>query len=899
ANLDAKAARCLAERLAHPVVEQVAVYRSDAPPADRWSRAFMPSAATNRTVETVLIVGLDDDALVALSRVRLLALPLEDLRAVQEHFAACGRDPTDVELETIAQTWSEHCAHRTFKATIRHREPGAEEVEIRGLLKTFIVAATETVDRPWVRSAFTDNAGIVAFDRRHDLSFKVETHNHPSAIEPFGGANTGVGGVVRDILGVSADPIANTDILCFGPPGPPPADLPPGALPPDRVRAGVVAGIADYGNKMGIPTVNGAVLFDPGYAANPLVFCGTVGLAPRDANPTLSQPGDLVVTAGGRVGRDGIHGATFSSEVIEAGTTAGLGSVVQIGDPIVEKRLADALPLVRDLGLYSAITDCGAGGLSSAVGEMASELGAEIELSTVPLKYAGLRPWEIWLSEAQERLVFAVPPAHWERFAAVMAAEGVEATAIGRFTGESRLVVRSAGQVVADLDCRFLHAGMPVRQLRSEWSGPPPETLAPPPPIETGADLTPWLERLLVNPNVASKESIVRRYDHEVQGRTVGKPFVGPLDLGPADAAVLRPVATSRRGVAVGCGINPRFGLIDPYAMAMLAVDEALRNVVAVGADPNRTAILDNFCWGDPTQPDRLGGLVRAARGCHDAAVGFRVPFVSGKDSLFNEYRDAAGVSRPIPGTLLISALGIVPDVCRAVSMELKAPGNLLYLVGETADDLGGSLFWHLQGRLGATAPVVRPRAGRALFNALHRTIRAGLVRACHDLSEGGLAVAAAEMAIASGFGVEIDRDLDRTRDRDESPQGFAGESSASAGKLPLSRAPGEGVGGEGSPTATTRPATALGPRRARTGGAAPSDEAWLFAESPTRFLIEVARDDAEAFERSLGRQPTIRIGRVTEEPRLRIHGDAGLVVNADVDDLRRIWREPLMGASA
>jgi phosphoribosylformylglycinamidine synthase len=407
----------------------------------------MPSTATNGEVETVLIRGLDDEALQTLSRARLLALPLEDLRAVRTHFAGLDRDPTDVELETIAQTWSEHCAHRTFKATIRHREPGTEEIEIRGLLKTFIVAATETVNRPWVRSAFKDNAGIVAFDRRLDLSFKVETHNHPSAIEPFGGANTGVGGVVRDILGVSAEPIANTDVLCFGPPGPPAADLPTGALPPDRVREGVVAGIADYGNKMGIPTVNGAVLFDPGYAANPLVFCGTVGLAPRGANPTMPRPEDLIVTAGGGVGRDGIHGATFSSEVIEAGSTASLGSVVQIGNPIVEKRLADALPLVRDLGLYSAITDCGAGGLSSAVGEMASELGAEVELSSVPLKYDGLRPWEIWLSRRRNGWSSQVPPAHWSRFSAVMTAEGVEATAIGRFTGDGRLVVRHEGRV--------------------------------------------------------------------------------------------------------------------------------------------------------------------------------------------------------------------------------------------------------------------------------------------------------------------------------------------------------------------------------------------------------------------------------------------------------------------
>ncbi|MGH2618164.1 MAG: phosphoribosylformylglycinamidine synthase subunit PurL, partial [Thermomicrobiales bacterium] len=631
---------------------------------------------------------------------------------------------------------------------------------------------------PWVLSAFRDNAGVIAFDRDHEISFKVETHNHPSALEPFGGANTGVGGVVRDVLGVSAEPIANTDVLCFGPLNSPAETLPPGTLAPDRVYDGVVAGIADYGNKMGIPTVNGATLFDPGYVANPLVFCGTVGLAPRGCRPTQPHVGDLIVVAGGRAGRDGIHGATFSSDVL--GTShAELGSVVQIGDPIVEKRLADALPRARDLGLYSAITDCGAGGLSSAVGEMASELGADVELARVPLKYDGLRPWEIWLSEAQERMVLAVPPANWPALQEVFAAEGVEATAIGRFTGDGQLRVRYEGAVVADLDCAFLHKGMPIRNLESVWCAP---TLTPLPPSpcaqsEGGKaplpsqwergwgegihDLTQLLHRALADPNVASKEPIVRHYDHEVQGRTVGKPFVGPEDIGPADAAVLRPVARSWRGIAVGCGINPWYGEIDPYAMALLAVDEALRNIVAVGADPARTALLDNFCWGNPTLPDRLGGLVRAAQGCHDAAVAFRVPFISGKDSLFNEYRLADGVSYPIPGTLLISAIGIVPDIRHAMSMHLKRPGNLVYLVGLTGDDLGGSLALRLAGKRGDRAPVVSLASARRTCTTIYRAIRKGLVQSCHDLSEGGLAVAAAEMAIAGGLGMELDlRDM-------------------------------------------------------------------------------------------------------------------------------------------
>jgi phosphoribosylformylglycinamidine synthase II len=836
--LDPATIAAAARRLAHAVVESVAWRSASCPPDEAWWRgAFMPEAQPDPSVETVAIRELDADQLQALSARRLLSLPREDMAAISDHYEELGRDPTDVELETIAQTWSEHCAHRTFKATILHREPGAEEREIRGLLQTFIMAATESVNRPWVLSAFRDNAGVIAFNRDHEISFKVETHNHPSALEPFGGANTGVGGVVRDVLGVSAEPIANTDVLCFGSLDTPASALPAGTLPPEDVYGGVVAGIADYGNKMGIPTVNGATLFAAGYVANPLVFCGTVGLAPRNRRPTEPGIGDLIVVAGGRAGRDGIHGATFSSDVLGA-SHAELGSVVQIGDPIVEKRLADALPKARDLGLYTAITDCGAGGLSSAVGEMASDLGAEVELARVPLKYDGLRPWEIWLSEAQERMVLAVPPEHWPTLQAVFAGEGVEATAIGHFTGDGQLRVRYDGQIVADLNCDFLHGGMPLRRLESVWEPSPCADL--PTSISSDSDLSCLLERALADPTVASKEAIVRQYDHEVQGRTVGKPFVGPLDIGPADAAVLRPVAGSWRGVAVGCGINPWYGEIDPYAMALLAVDEALRNVVAVGADPARTAILDNFCWGNPNLPDRLGGLVRAAQGCHDAAVAFRVPFISGKDSLFNEYRLADGTTHPIPGTLLISAVGIVPDIRGAMSMHLKRIGNRVYIVGMTGDDLGGSLAQRLEGQRGGQAPIVHLKFARQTLGAVHRAIRKGFVQTCHDLSEGGLAVAAAEMAIAGGLGLEID----------------------------LAEMP---VADDALPDATR-----------------------LFAESPTRFLVEVADDDAAAFETLLRRTPRAKIGHVLEEPRFRVLSAGQLVVDRGLAELQARWQTPL-----
>ena len=723
-------------------------------------------------------------------------------------------------------------------------------------------------------SAFRDNAGVIAFDRGHEISFKVETHNHPSALEPFGGANTGVGGVVRDVLGVSAEPIANTDVLCFGPLDSPAAALPPGTLAPRRMYDGVVAGIADYGNKMGIPTVNGATLFAPGYVANPLVFCGTVGLAPRGRRPTEPRAGDLIVVAGGRAGRDGIHGATFSSDVLGA-SHAELGSVVQIGDPIVEKRLADALPRARDRGLYTAITDCGAGGLSSAVGEMASELGADVELARVPLKYDGLRPWEIWLSEAQERMVLAVPPQGWPALQEIFAEDGVEATAIGHFTGDGHLRVRYAGTVVADLDCAFLHHGMPLRQLESAWSPPESNDAAHHP--ET--DLTRLLHRALADPNVASKESIVRHYDHEVQGRTVGKPFVGPFDIGPADAAIVRPLARSWRGVAVGCGINPWYGELDPYAMALLAIDEALRNVVAVGGDPARSALLDNFCWGNPTLPDRLGGLVRAARGCHDAAVAFRVPFISGKDSLFNEYRLADGTSQPIPGTLLISAIAIVPDIRRAVSMHLKRPGNLLYQVGLTGDDLGGSLALRLDGKRGTRAPVVDLATARRTFMAVHRAMRKGFIQSCHDLTEGGLAVAAAEMGIGGGLGLEIDLQTVPTATRCHSGHPTQCHSEPA----------GEESRSDRSDGAMSRDASfvSMTPEEL-------SNTALLFAESPTRFLIAVAAEDAPDVEKILGQVPHARIGRVTADPRFLARRGPDAVIDAEIDALRDTWLTPL-----
>jgi len=637
--------------------------------------AFAEDTVPEISVHHITVRGVDDAGLLEISTERRLSLDLNEMRAIQAHFEREGREPTDVELEMLAQTWSEHCVHKTFRARVELDDNGEHRV-VDSMYETYIKAATKASGKTWLRSVFTDNAGIIAFDDHFDVAFKAETHNHPSALEPFGGANTGVGGVVRDVMGVSARPIATTDVLCFGPQDMDFAALPTGVLHPRRIAAGVIAGVGDYGNKMGIPTVNGAIVYDPGYTANPLVYVGCLGILPCGSHPTSPQPGDLVVSMGGRTGRDGLRGATFSSMEMSVETSEVAGTSVQIGHPIHEKTVLDAVMVARDEGLYNAITDCGAGGLSSAVGEMGSKLGAEVFLERVPLKYQGLQPWEVWLSEAQERMVLSVHPDHWPRLRKICEAHDVLATALGTFTGEGRMHIRHGDVLVADLDCHFLHEGIPQRQLKAVWR----PVVVDEDPLDAPANLEDDLLGILAMPDVRSKEDVVRTYDHEVQGGTVVKPFVGVRQQGPGDASVLWPLeamersaGASRRGLALSVGINPQYGKLDPYAMAWAAVDEAIRNAVAVGADPHQIAILDNFCWGNPNLPDRLGGLVKCAEGCHDASIAYGAPFISGKDSLNNEYTGSDGEKHAIPGTLLISAVGIVPDIDATTTMDFKA----------------------------------------------------------------------------------------------------------------------------------------------------------------------------------------------------------------------------------
>ena len=801
-------------------------------------------------LQHVAIRQLDDAALMRLSREGQLYLQLAEMQTIQSFYRDLDREPTDVELETLAQTWSEHCSHKTLAGRISYRGAiGPDAVagvrQFDNMLKETIFAATTEIrkqlgDQDWCVSVFEDNAGIVRFDDDNNVVFKVETHNHPSALEPYGGANTGIGGVIRDPLGtgLGAKPVCNTDVFCFAPPDTPADQLPPGVLHPRRVMKGVVSGVRDYGNRMGIPTVNGAIYFDQRYLGNPLVYCGNVGILPRDKSHKKPLPDDLIVVVGGRTGRDGIHGATFSSAELTDQSESLSGGAVQIGNAITEKMVVDVVLAARDQGLYNAITDCGAGGLSSAVGEMGEQIGAEVCLEKVPTKYDGLSYTEIWISEAQERMVLAVPAERWDTLAALCASENVEATVIGNFVPTGCLQLKYNDQQVADLPMEFLHDGRPKVVRQATYTPRVPSPLAPLARGRCDDDLLGILGSL----NVASKEWVIRQYDHEVQGGSVIKPLVGVDNDGPSDAAVVRPRLDSRRGLVVACGMNPHYGDLDTYHMAASAIDEAIRNCVAVGADPSRIAILDNFCWGDCEQPETLGSLVRAAMACYDLAVGWSTPFISGKDSLNNEFsfEDASGRRQTIaiPPSLLISALGQVADVGRCVTMDLKAPGNLLYQVGITQDELGGSHLALVRGLDGGNVPRVDVDGARRTFAAVHAAIERGLVRACHDLSEGGLAVAAAEMAFAGGCGATID-----------------------SAKVPCL-----------APELASRP------------------EVVLFSESNTRFLCEVETGQAAAWEDLLGEIPSARIGEVTETPRLRI----GEWIDSDIVRLKEAWQSPL-----
>ena len=754
-----------------------------------------------------------------------IGLNLTEMRLVQNYFAKKKRNPTDVELQTIGQTWSEHCYHKTFKGDIT-----TPEGKISSLFKTYIAKATKELDPDWCISVFEDNAGIIEFDKKHAIAAKVETHNHPSAIEPFGGAATGTGGVIRDILAVWADPIACTDVLCFGPLDYDYDKLPAGTKHPKYVYSGVVAGIGSYGNNMGIPTVNGAIHFDESYVGNVVVYCGCVGILPKDKFVKDTRAGDIALLVGGETGRDGIHGVTFASAELTKESEEISRPAVQIANPIEEERVKRAIVKLRDAGLGSAITDIGGGGISCGTGEMAerSNLGIHVYLEKIPLKYRGLAPWEIYVSESQERMLLSVPERNLEKALEIFETEGVKASSIGKFTTDGILKVTYMGETVAELDIDFVF-DPPKFSASTDWLPPKLEE----PTFPAPKDLNKEIVDLFSLPNIASKESVVRTYDHEVKGNTVLKPLQSNFG-GPNDAAVLKPVVDSWKGIVVSCGMNVNYGKIDAYWMAASAIDEAIRNNVAVGG--RRIALLDNFTWGNPQKPDRLGSLVRACKACYDYAKGFEAPFISGKDSLYNE-----SPIGPVTPTLLITAIGVTPDIRKTVSMELKEDGNIVYLVGKTCPELGGSHYYLNKGFLGNSVPEVRIEQAKKTMDSITEAIDRGYLRSCHDLSEGGLAVAAAEMAFSSGYGIDLDlRKVPRTKD--------------------VCR-----------------------------------NDFVLFSESNSRFLVEVAQKHRQEFEALMKDAVCAEVGKVKKECMLTVAClDGKQVMNADLTALRRLWQSVL-----
>jgi phosphoribosylformylglycinamidine synthase len=784
------------------------------------------------------IRDLDDEGLVALSKEKDLFLNLVEMQTIQEYYRQLGREPTDVELESLAQTWSEHCVHKTLKSAV-DMTIGGETVHFDNLLKETVFKATQELDKRWCISVFADNAGVVEFDEDSAVCFKVETHNRPSALDPYGGSATGIGGVIRDPMGtgLGSRPIANTDIFCFGLPDMKLEDVPKGVLHPRRVMKGVVAGVRDYGNRMGIPTVNGAIYFDDRYMANPLVYCGNIGIMDKNKCFKNPQAGNVIIVVGGRTGRDGIHGATFSSGEITHEYEMIFSHAVQIGNPITEKKMLDVLVQANEAGLYEAITDCGAGGLSSAVGEMGKDLGAEVDLEKVPLKYAGLNYNEIWISEAQERMVISVKPENLKAIKQIFDSENVESTVIGKFTDDKKLVLRYNGEQVAEMDMDFLHDGVPKYSRQAVWKTPQLSE----PSLPEKDNYNEELLRILSSYNVASKEWVIRQYDHEVQGSSVVKPLTGVSNDGPSDGAVIRPKFDSDKGLAISCGMNPLYGDIDPYWMALAGIDEAIRNLICVGGRFDRVALLDNFCWGNCTRPETFGPLVRAAQACHDGAIVFDAPFISGKDSLNNEFSCEDGRQISIPSTLLISAISIVDDVNKCVTMDAKKASNLLFVVGETKNELGGSHYYKIHGKLGANVPKVDLETAPRIAERIAAAIEQGLVVSCHDCSEGGLAVVFSEMAFAGGLGIEADlRGLPRSKD--------------------CSRT-----------------------------------DTQLFSESNSRYIVEVEPEKYDAFAKLMLNLSFGQIGKVTEEKRVVVKAESGeMVIELDIDSLKRAWQEPL-----
>ena len=894
----AEVERVATEIVANPLIEEIKVVT--------WADYWAPERFEGQTVPEVQLKGearvetvsldADDRALERMSRERCWALSLQELQTIRAYFArpevraerakfGLGNDPTDVEMEILAQTWSEHCKHKIFGAEIDYTEegkaegyPSYEPFTVRSVFKSFIRKSTEEIKAerklPWLVSVFTDNAGVVRFDPNVDLCIKVETHNSPSALDPYGGALTGIVGVNRDVLGcgLGARPIANTDVFCFGPPDWPGVgeekDLPDGLKHPRRIFEGVHLGVEDGGNKSGIPTVNGAFAFHKDYSGKPLVFCGTIGAMPpklpdgREGASKGQKPGDAIVMAGGRIGKDGIHGATFSSMEL---TESAPATAVQIGDPITQKRLADFLLEARDKGMFSSVTDNGAGGLSSSVGEMATGTnGARLDVTHAPVKYPGLQPYELVVSESQERMTFSVHQHKLDEFLLLAKRRGVEASVLGEFNNSGLFHVVYGGATVALLKLDFLHDGLPPMVLKARWEGPQEEQHWSRRPELDEVSETELLSRalhekalysILARWNVRSKEDWVRRYDHEVQASTLVKPFVGVDAKGPGDAAVvwLAPHGGEEKaGISVSCGLQPKLSRFDAHLSAQHALDEAVRNAVAVGADPDQMCVIDNFCWPDPLpgekNPDanhKLAQLVRANLGLYELSKIYGTPFVSGKDSMKNDFIGRGRLGKEVkisaPPTVLVTAMGKVHDVSKTVTSDFQKEGDSVYLLGRSHRGLGGSELadaFQLPSSVLLSPPPVNGPENLRLYRTLHRAIQGGLLRSCHDCSEGGMLVALAESSIGGMLGCEVE--LETLSDELKEFGGSLAE--------------------------------------------------FFFNETPGRFVVSVAPAHEEDFRKLFAGQHCVRLGVIRPEI-LRFARHGLVVLDVPVREARRAWR--------
>lgn len=816
--------------------------------------------------QSVIDVNLDvsDEELIAIGKQGIkntdgthrgpLSLDLGAMKIIRDYFSKIGRKPTDVELESIAQTWSEHCKHTIFSNPI-------DDIK-NGLYRAYIKKATNIVrkkkgKKDFCVSVFTDNSGAIEFDENYLITHKVETHNTPSALDPFGGSITGIVGVNRDTIGfgLGAKPIANTYGFCLANPDDSrplyrDAEKKQKMLSPKRIMQGVIQGVNAGGNCSGIPTVQGFLVFDDRFRGKPLVFVGTVGLIPKKNGKRIlyekkALTGDYIVMLGGRVGQDGIHGATFSSEAMDSKSPA---TAVQIGDPITQKKLSDAIVKeARDRNLYHSITDNGAGGLSCSVAEMAKESGGcLVWLDKVSLKYPGLEPWKVWISESQERMTLAVPPKKWPAFSKLMKSRGVEATVIGKFANSGRCEVKYGKKTIMDIDMDFLHDGLPVKRLETKKVN----LKHTEPPIQKEKNWNETIEKMLGRLNIASYEFISKQYDHEVQGGSVIKPVQGRGRVN-AEVAVVRPRLDSKKGIVLSYGISPNYSDIDTYYMAACAIDSAIRAAVSGGADVEKLALLDNFCWCSSNEPERLYQLKEAARACYDYSVAFGTPFISGKDSMFNDFKGFDEKRNPVkisvPPTLLISAIGVIPDALNSISIDLKFEEDLIYILGETDDELGASEYFAMLSErekkdyLGNKVPKVDAVKNRKLYADFYQCVQKGLFASSVTVGRGGLAVALIKAALAGGLGADIS----------------------------LKNLPGK----------VTR------------------DDFALFSESQGRILVSVSSDNRKAFEKMMAKNPIALMGKVTEKKAISIKNKSGkVIVNLDINSALKSYRSTFNG---